>query len=67
MKFIERFGGWVIDNSWFTLPLAMVFTFIVVYTSIPDLVVLDGKHWKCSGAVPDGIGSRCNGYEFLGK
>lgn len=67
MKHIERFGGWVIANSVFTLPLAMIFTFIVVYTSLPDLVTLDGKNWRCNGAVPHGISSRCIGYEFIGK
>ena len=67
MKFLDNVGGWVLDHSWFTLPFAMVFTFIVVFTSLPDFVILDGKHWKCNGAVPDGISSQCVGYVYQGK
>ena len=42
MKFIENLGAWVLDHSWFTLPFAMISTFIIVYSSLPELAVVDG-------------------------
>lgn len=67
MKFLDSFGGWVLDHYRFTLPIAMIITFIVVFTSLPDFAIVSGKHWKCDGAVPDGIGSRCVVYLYQGK
>ena len=67
MKFLENLGGWVLDHSWFTLPFAMISTFIVVYSSLPELAVLDGKHWECTRAAPNGITTHCVEYIYRGK
>lgn len=67
MKFLERFGGWVLENSAFTLPLAVFFTFVVAYISIPDFVTLDAKHWECVRAAPEGIKAQCVEYHYRGR
>ena len=67
MNFIEKFGGWVIDNSRYTLPFAMISTFIVVYSSLPELGFVDGKHWECTKSMPEGIKAQCIEYRYKGK
>ena len=67
MNFIEKFGGWVIANSSFTLPFFMFSTFVVVYLSIPDFVTIDAKHWECTRAAPEGIKAQCVEYHYRGR
>ena len=67
MKYVENFGAWVLDHSLFTLPLMMVFTFGVVYNCLPDIEIVDGKHWECTRAAPNGIKTHCVEYVYKGK
>mgnify|MGYP003344525504 FL=1 len=67
MNFIEKFGGWVIANSSFTLPFFVFATFVVAYISIPDFVTIDAKHWECTKSMPEGIKAQCIEYRYKGK
>ena len=65
MKVIAGFGAFVRD-TW-TLWVALFFgaVFIMLWWIAPPSVALDAKHWSCTMAVPDGIGSRC--IEYVAK
>lgn len=67
MKKIANFGEWVID-MWFPV---LIFFAVVIWGIVdhyaPKTVALDAKHWECTMAVPDGIGSRCIEYIAKGK
>ena len=67
MRKIAMFGEFVRDTwaIWvavFSVVLIMVLNYIA-----PPTVTLDGKHWACTMAVPDGISTRCTEYNYKGK
>jgi len=67
MKKIASFGAFVLDTwpLWVTVFGGALWA-LWIY-SLPPTVVLDAKHWSCTMAVPDGIGSRCIEYVAKGK
>ena len=67
MKKIASFGAFV-RATWLVWT-AVFATAVVVLVNLyaPPTVTLDSKHWSCTMAVPDGIGSRCIEYVAKGK
>lgn len=67
MKAIAGFGEFVRDTwpIWFVVFATATVFLVNIYA--PPTVVLDAKHWECTMAVPDGIGSRCIEYVAKGK
>ena len=53
-----------------TLIVICVISLIVIIISSainrPATVVLDAKHFKCTDTMPDGLGSRCTNYAYIG-
>jgi hypothetical protein len=67
MKKIANFGEWVIDFWWLLIPMFVgIATAIYCYNG-PKTVMLDAKHFECTMAVPDGIGTKCIEYTYKGK
>ena len=67
MKTIASFGEWV-TAMWapFTLVFSVLVWVIFTFTG-PKTVTLDAKHFECTMAVPDGIGTKCIEYTYKGK
>lgn len=67
MRIFAGFGQFVIDTWWIWISV-FVFTLwgFAVYNA-PPTVTLDGKHWECTMAVPDGINTRCTEYNYKGR
>lgn len=65
MKTIASFGEFV-RATWlvWTAVFATVVVLLINTYAVPT-VTLDSKHWSCTMAVPDGIGSRC--IEYVAK
>lgn len=67
MKTIANFGSWVWSN-FFVIWGVFIFTMVGLYeVNKTPTATLDQKHWECTMAVPDGIGSRCVEYVYRGK
>jgi hypothetical protein len=66
MKFLENFGGFVLENKWVFPTLVALCIAVIVYNQ-PQSVILNAKHWECGGAVPDGISAKCTSYIYRGK
>lgn len=67
MTTIAKFGSWVWAN-FFVIWGALAFGAVTLYeVNKTPTATLDAKHWECTMAVPDGIGSRCVEYVFRGK
>lgn len=67
MKKIALFGEIVRDTWPIWVVCFSIAVVVLVSLYAPPTVVLDAKHWSCTMAVPDGIGSRCIEYVAKGK
>jgi hypothetical protein len=65
MKTIGNFGAFVCETWWAWVLLLGAGLYSVILYNAPKTVTLDSKHWSCTMAVPDGIGSRC--IEYVAK
>lgn len=67
MKTIENFGGWVL-TMWPVLLAAFGLSLwgLVIYNA-PPTVTLDARHFECTMAIPDGIGTKCIEYAYKGR
>ena len=67
MKALAGFGQFVIDTWAIWVAVFSVVLIMVLNYVAPPTVTLDGKHWECTMAVPDGISTRCTEYNYRGK
>jgi len=67
MKTIANFGQAVRDLWWILVPLFVGLTYAAYLSTQPKTVTLDAKHFECTMAVPDGIGTKCIEYTYKGK
>ena len=67
MKTIALFGEIVRDTWPIWVVVFAISVVVLVSLYAPPTVTLDGKHWQCVMAVPDGLGTRCTEYIYKGK
>lgn len=65
MKAIAGFGAFVRDTWPFWAVLFSGGVCLLLWVIAPATVTLDAVHWKCTMAIPEGIGSRC--IEYVAK
>jgi len=48
--------------------IALITVGFIVYNfnTRPATVVLDAKHFACTDAIPDGLGTKCINYHYIG-
>lgn len=59
MKKIENFGGWIMDNWFFSVPVMMLAFWIPIVLLTPKHVSLSEKEFKCVETAPVGIEAEC--------
>lgn len=67
MKTIASFGAFVSD-TWaiWLFAFGAGFWGLVIYNA-PPTVTLDARHFECTMAIPDGIGTKCIEYAYKGR
>lgn len=55
----------------FTIAVGIIAVITIVFiffnfTNRPATVSLDAKHFACTDAIPDGLGTKCINYHYIG-